>query len=197
MQMRDLRISDLRLPDLRVPVLPRWAVLVVVVVIALAVTLTLNALKEAGSFDGTAASSSEQAAPDARDGTVIDPVAPLDPDDSDATRSTGSEEPVPDVTDPFGTGYGAEANHRVRVRVISTGLMGVGVKYRDKKGTKEELVYDSYETSRQVRGRLPIVAVTFQILSANGSGRCEIFIDGTKVASKSMKGLYNVQVCYA
>lgn len=186
MRMRDLRISGRRLPDLRLPVLPRWAVMAVVVVIALGVTLTLNALKEAGSFDGTAASSSERAASDAERGSVIDPVEPLDPDDADA-RSAGSE-PLPDRTNLFGTSYGASGPRKVTVRVTANGFVNIGVYYRDREDP-ELMVAQGFSATRTVKGRSPRAAIVMQLRAdLPGSATratCTIFVDDIEVTRTS------------
>ncbi|MGI9085522.1 MAG: hypothetical protein ACR2FE_09565 [Aeromicrobium sp.] len=190
----------MQMRDLRMPVLPRWAVVVLVVVIALIVTFTLNALKESGSLDETAASSDGTTGSPSRD-QVIDPLAPIDPDDKGSGElgklKDGREKTV-DLSDPFATGFGTSGRRKVTVRVSADGVANVGVSYRDGKRTQRAVIR-TYTATRTVKGRFPMAALAIQLPgnlpgSANRA-TCTIVVDGVEVARKSTTEPGAVTVC--
>ena len=130
-------------------------------------------------------------------GKAIKPVPPLDPDDVDAEDRKEEPDPLAKQDDPFATGFGALTKHKVTVRITSRGPAKMGVRYRDDKGKMERLVNGSFETTRKFRGKFPLVQVAAQVLSAGGSVRCEIVIDGSRMVTRSRDGLYRVVVCAA
>jgi hypothetical protein len=170
---------------MQMPDLSRRQVIALVVVVAGLVAMALGLWGGSGSNGPSNGPSHTNRA--------IKPISPLDPSDQHPTKR---KDPLKGAPGAFDYGFGIVTNHKVVAKIITSGTVNAGVRYRDKKGGFKKLVSGTLSTSRTVRGQLPIVQIAFQVLTKGGRGTCEIFIDGVKIDSKSVSGLYRVGVCF-
>jgi len=172
------------MPDRRKPGLTKPTLVALVVVVAGALAMTVALLSGSGSPNGGASGQNGE-------NRAIEPVAPINPSDAEATQPADVGGKPLDVTNPFAVSFGAAGRRTVTVRVSGDGAVNVGVYYRDKKEPTQRLVTGSFSKTRTFEGRFPMVAVAIQV-PGNVPGTatratCTIEIDGIEVVTKSTK----------
>jgi hypothetical protein len=121
--------------------------------------------------------------------TVIEPVAPIDPDDDIQELRKPKDQETVDPNGPFAESFGKSVRRNVTIQVSGDGSMGVSVTYRDGKESDERVVTGEFTTSRTFKGRYPMAAVTVQLPeNAPGGatrGTCAIAINGVEVTKQT------------
>ena len=172
------------MPDLRMPYLSRRTLMASVVVLAGIAAMMVALLGGVGPLN------QDEPRPKSTS-TVIEPVAPIDPDDIQELpepKKEDEEEPI-DPDGPFAESFGKSARRNVTINVTGNGTMGVTVTYRVGKKDDQRVVTREFTTTRTFKGRYPMAAVLVQIpkpgLGGATRATCAISIDGVEVTRQT------------
>jgi hypothetical protein len=169
------------MPDLRMPYLSGRTLVATVVVLAGLAVIVVALLSGAGPL------TTDEPRPRSTS-TVIEPVAPIDPDDIQELPKAKDKETV-DPNGPFAESFGKSIRRTVTITVSGNGAMGVTVTYRDGKKGDQRVVTGEFTTTRTFKGRYPMAAVTVQIpeKATGGATRatCTISINGVEATRQT------------
>ena len=170
------------MPDLRMRHLSRRTLMATVVVLAGIAVMLVALLSSVGPLNRDEPRPSSTS-------TVIEPVAPIDPDADIQELRKPKEQKTVDPNGPFAESFGKSIRRNVTIHVSGDGSMGVSVAYRDGKEGDKRVVTGEFTTSRTFKGRYPMAAVTVQLPenSFGGATRatCAITIDGVEVTKQT------------
>lgn len=175
------------MPDRRKSGLTKPALVALVVVVAGALAMTVALLSGSSSpTNGNPAKSSEK--------RVIEPVDPINPNDTDAGNPNKKIDPLDNKDDPFAASFGEKTRHKVVVRVTADGPAGISVRYNDGKSARKNFI-GSYSSTRTFKSRFPTVGVVMQIFPPSTTGSCSVTVDGERLSSKTTNEQWGVVAC--